>query len=101
MNFDNFVDNRYQELVMQTEGKEFQPLIDHETKALHGLLGYYRSAMRALMMPKCLYDYAMVSLGKRPEPKPVMVERALKQRQEQQEKASALKIVSETNPDIS
>lgn len=99
MKFTQFLEYRYQEVVLDSQGKDYDAFKDSETKALQSILASYRSILKAAMVPKCLYDYARVVLGKREEPKPALVLKA-KEDRDKMEKASleqqvGLKVVSE------
>lgn len=69
-----FIENRYQELKLETDLEtKFNITSDSEMKAAHYILDRYRHAMTYVMVPKVIYDFVMVRLGKKKEPEPVIL----------------------------
>lgn len=91
MNFTKFIDCRFQELRLETEGKdEFDAVKDSELKAVHQLLTYYRSCLKWLFMPKVMMDFISVKLGIKSPPQPVLVN-MIKEQKEREAEALRLK----------
>ena len=91
MDLVQFIENRYQELTLQSkEQKTFDAMGDCEQKALHQLLNSYRMTLKWLLIPKCLYEFAAVNLGKRPAPEPVLTNLAKAQREKAQQAKESL-----------
>ncbi len=87
MNFIRFLENRFQELSLENETKiKYDLRIDSEIKAIHEVLTKTRNLTKLGLIPKVLYDYVQVSLGKKPEPKPVIVNKLQEQREKELEK---------------
>lgn len=77
MNFVRFIENRYQELTLQQQSADaFNVRIDSEIKASHDMLTFYRWVVKWAMMPVILCHWIAVALGYKPEPQPVLINKA-------------------------
>lgn len=77
MKFVTFVENRYQEVNYQMQlSKEYLLPADAEVKALTQLLNWYRVANKYLLMPRILWQFFMVKMGKGKAPEPILLNRA-------------------------
>lgn len=86
MNLVRFCENRFQEIQMETnESKEYDAKGEAEIKAIQAILNFYRTSLKWLLVPKCLYDFIQVKLGWSLEPQPVLMNKL----KEQKEKAAA------------
>lgn len=96
MKFVEFLENRFQEVQFENESKNaFNLLLDSEVKAIHEILTRTRELAKLALIPKVLLDYVLVSLGKRKEPEPVLLNRLKEQREKELEKkVSTLQAVS-------
>jgi hypothetical protein len=95
MDLPKFIDHRFQELRLETEGKmEFNAVKDSELKAVHALLNYYRTFLKFLFIPKILCHFFLVKLKLVKEPKPVLMI-LLKQQKDAEEAAKS--IMEESN----
>ena len=88
MHIVKFCEYRYQELALKSQSeKEYDCATDAETKAVHFVLNSYRTALKWLMVPKSLLDYALVQLGEKPEPRPAFLDKLAAQKKEEDDKA--------------
>lgn len=100
MNLVEFLDCRFQELKWETDKTDkFHPVPDAELKATHEILTRYRTALKWVMLPKVLYDYARVQLGLREEPVPILLNMIRAKKAE--EDAAKEKKVAETMKNVS
>lgn len=87
MNFVEFCENRFQEIKLQSDTRQdmnkFDVWSDSEIKAVHELLTSYRTWVKWILYPKCLWDYILVKLKLQKAPEPVLVNRAKKQKEEE------------------
>jgi hypothetical protein len=83
MNIVKFCENRYQELTMRLQAsQEYDAHLDTQTKATAAVLHLYRQALHWAYIPKTIYDFARVNLGLDPEPVPVLLNKAKKDKEE-------------------
>jgi hypothetical protein len=98
MNFVRFIENRYQELTLENESHKdaFNAKLDSEIKAAHQLLSGYRWVFKWFLMPKILFDFLLVKLNLKEEPKPVIMNRLIKEREAKRvSDASTAKLLAE------
>jgi hypothetical protein len=89
LNFIKFLENRYQELRLEsdTDKDAFNLRIEAEIKAVHEVLTLFRNTAIQCMKPKVLWDYCLVQLKKKREPEPVLLNMIRKQKEEEELKA--------------
>lgn len=70
-----FIENRYQELTFQLK-EAYDVRKDSEIKTLQLVLNTYRTALKWWLVPSVVMHYVSVLLGRKPAPKPVLIEQA-------------------------
>lgn len=87
MNFIRFLENRFQELRLESDKVlAFDLKVDSEIKAVHEVLEKTRIIAKTLFIPKVLFEYFLVQIGKKPEPKPVITDMIKAQQDAEQNK---------------
>lgn len=95
MKFNQFVENRHQEIVEELTRRSvsgtIDPFLSQEINAQQDLVSWYRKIYKWIHYPIVIIKYILVLMGKRPEPVPVALNAAkAKQKAEQEAREQAL-----------
>lgn len=91
MRLEQFIENRFQELTLETQQQQIYSLSkDAEIKALHQLLSSMRTLIKWALIPKIFFQFIEMKLGCFPEPQPALMNK-IKADQETEKAAKAAK----------
>lgn len=90
MNLIRFCENHYQELNYSQQCRlDYDVKVDAEIKCVHLILTTYRTVLKWILVPKCLFQFVLVNLGLLREPVPVLINK-IKQQKEAEEVAKQM-----------
>ena len=101
MNLVQFIENRYQELTLESKNA-FSVTKDAEIKASHQILTSYRTFLKWALIPKVIFNFIQVKLGLRDEPEAVLLNQMIAEKKAKEDAEKFLKgsNVSSLHPEV-